>query len=223
MLPVIQLTSLIPLSDKNGLTSGWKVGNNGGGTIDIYSGGADGSMRSYRHTGRTSNGGGPSHVLDLGCLVLGRQYQFTAKYKLLDENNNNEPYLCTNGVSWGDPLTCPLFSIKMIDSDGNPVNAQNFYNEDHTTIFADEFNQYTTTFTVTDQMATAIEAEILLKGPVAGIAILFDDVNINLYEPPEYDCAEMVPDGDFEVSKLSTGKACLTDGVNMLKASNIFC
>ena len=157
-------------------------------------------MNSYGHFGRTSNGGGPGHMLDLGCLVLGRQYKFTAKFKLLDEDNNNEPYHCRKDVAWGDPLFCPMVAITMIDSNGVPANAQNYHNEDPTTIIAEEFNNYSAIFTVTEEMATAIEAHILIKGPRAGVATLFDDVEINLYEPPEYGCDEMVPDGDFEVS-----------------------
>ena len=186
---------------KNGSTSGWSVRNAGGGSISIYPEGADGSMNSYGHFGRTSNTGGPSHILDLGCLVVGRQYEFTAKFKLLDEDNNNEPYHCVKtNTPWGDPLSCPLFSISMIDSNGVPVNAQNYQNEDPSTIVADEFNNYSAIFTVTEEMATAIEARIILKGLRAGVATLFDEVEIKLYEPPEYDCDEMISDGDFEVS-----------------------
>jgi len=157
-------------------------------------------MNSYGHFGRITSGGGPSHLIDLGCLVLGRQYEFTAKFKLLDENNNMAPYHCRNDVAWGDPLLCPIFAITMIDSAGNPVNAQNYLNIDPSTIIAENFNNYRAIFTVDAAMATATEARVLIKGPRAGIATLMDDIAINLYEPPEYDCDTMIPSGDFEVS-----------------------
>ena len=159
-------------------------------------------MNSYGHFGRTSSGGGPSHIIDLGCLILGRQYEFTAKFKLLDEDNNNAPYHCRNDVAWGDPLLCPIFAITMIDSDGNPVDAQNYNNIDPSTITAENFNKYRAIFTVDEAMATATEARILIKGPRPGVATLMDDIEINLYEPPPHDCTELVPNGDFEVSIL---------------------
>jgi len=185
---------------QNGSLAGWSIRNGGGGQIVIHPEGAGGSMNSYGHFGRTTIGGGPSHLIDLGCLVLGRQYEFTAKFKLLDENNNMTAYHCRNDVAWGDPQLCPLLSITMVDSSGNPTSPQNLANIDPSTIFADNFNNYKAIFTVDTAMASANEARIMIKGVRPGVATLLDDIEINLYEPPQYDCNALIPSGDFEVS-----------------------
>ena len=180
--------------------AGWKVKNGAGGYIDIYDDGHN-STKSYGHFDRQSPGGGPSHQLDLGCLVKGQQYKFTAKIKLFDQINGDAPFACKKNVPWGDPALCPIFAIDVINKDGQGENAGNFNNLDPSSWDANGFNDYVAYFTVDDVLATAKEAHVIIKGLRTGIAMLFDDVVIESYDPPEFDCDKMIPNGDFEVSK----------------------
>jgi len=130
--------------------------------------------------------------------VEGAQYEFTAKFKLIDEKNNNEPVACRNDVAWGDPKLCPIFAIIRVDADGNNVNAVNYINTDPSTSNATAFNKYRAIFTVDEDMASSKKASFILKGTRPEVATLFDDVVIKLYEPPEANCDRMVANGDFE-------------------------
>ena len=167
----------------------------------IHPEGADGSANSFGHFGRTTNGGGPGHMIDLGCLVEGAQYEFTAKFKLLDEANNLAPVPCKTNVAWGDPELCPLLSILAIDENGNAANALNYVNTDPSTVNATSFNKYRAIITVDAALAASKEANFLFKGSRPGLATLLDDIVIKIYEPPESNCDSMVANGDFEVRK----------------------
>jgi len=192
-------TELITNSDaENGSLLGWFVMNGAGGYIGIHPEGADGSTKSFGHFDRTFHGGGPGHLVDFGCLVIGRQYEFLAEFKLLDELNNNNPVDCRTDVAWGDPEHCPLLSINLINQEGDQMEGINFPNNIPLTWNATTFNQYSSIITVTEEMANAKSAHILIKGPRAGILTLFDNVFIKLYEPPETDCDHLAPNGDFE-------------------------
>jgi len=116
----------------------------------------------------------------------------------MDEMNGNATVACNKNAAWGDPDSCPLFAITLVDHNNSPLSTLNYVNTDPSTWIASEFNRYHAIFTVTEEMSTSLEAYILFKGPRAGVATLFDNVVIRVYEPPEIDCDEMVPRGDFE-------------------------
>merc|ERR1712071_151882 len=111
-----------------------------------------------------------------GCLVEGRQYEFLADFKLLDEMNGGTPVACKRNVPWGDPDYCPLLSIMLMDDNGSAAAPVNLQNADPSTWFASEFNRYHTTFTVTAEMVAAYEVYIMFKGPRPGVTMLFDNV-----------------------------------------------
>lgn len=188
---------IINTDAENGSLDGWDVKNNAGGNVVIYPEGADGSAHSYGHFGRERIGGGPGCPIDMGCLVVGLSYKFTAKMMLLDENDGNKSIGCTKGSNWKDPDFCPLLSISMQDNNDN-VKQLNFENDDPTTFEADKWNYYHAIVTVTEEMAASKHAYFMLKGVRAGVAILMDNVEMNVHREPDQNCNSLVADGDFE-------------------------
>jgi hypothetical protein len=131
-------------------------------------------------------------------MVLGNQYEFIAYFKLIDELNGNAPFHCNKNAPWGADDFCPLFAITLVDANGQHGNARNYFNLDPSAWNATGFNRYSALFPVDEELATAQEAWILIKGPRAGIAVLMDNIEIRIYEPPEQNCDAIISNGDFE-------------------------
>lgn len=181
---------------------GWRVHNGAGGYVGIHPGGAGGSKFAYGHFGRKDKGGGPGLELDVGCLVNGTTYEFSAMLRLLDEYDNNEYVACNRYLAWGDPDFCPLMSITF--KDGTSAFTKNYDNMIPLTFVADDWNSYTARFTVTEEMQAMKTAVLVFKGVRPGLAILYDDVKLEVYEDlPPPGCSSLVINGDFEDGDLT--------------------
>ena len=67
--------------------------------ISSFNEGTNGSLNSLICTDRLATSDGPITMLNNMCMVEGRQYDFTAYIKLLDEEMN--PYLCDKSTPYG--------------------------------------------------------------------------------------------------------------------------
>lgn len=179
---------------------GWEVMYGSGGYTAIHPEGHAGSMNSYGFFGRTANVGGPGHPIDKACLSVGNLYEFKAWIKLFDELNGDQPVDCRKYSTTDSSSTCPALSLVINKNDS--TKTLTWQNRDKTTWVPEEFNYFTAVFEVTQEMLDFGNLNLIIKGTRIGVAVLFDDVKIDLYEPPESNCDHLVEDGHFEVSLL---------------------
>lgn len=165
------------------------------GRVSRIQGGYDGSAYAFLNAGRTRLNDGPGHVLDAACLVRGAKYELTAFVKLRDPNNDNAPFACDRNAQWGQLLNCPMISFMYYNQDGtrHHINAENNVVADWV---AEEFNRHHSIFTVTDELANSGNAWFHFRGVYPGIDIIFDNVQIKIWDDP--DCDNLIPNGDFE-------------------------
>lgn len=167
---------------------------------------------SWKHLYRNSLNGGPSQTLSKDCLVEGRQYKFSALFRTVGLDG---PYACN---SWepSDPGCCPTFSLRLTnENDG--VSWLYVYNtafDIKDTISG--WNNYTSIFTVTEEIIKAKAVDFVLHGPPEDVVIFFDDMSLvpfghedvpDLAASPYVDntdptcsggCCQMAQNGDAE-------------------------
>lgn len=170
--------------------------------VKIVQGGHNGSPRAFASVDRTRYQEGPGHVLDIGCMMARVKYQFSAYFKLLDSNQNGAPMVCDKLAPWADPKSCPLFSLVMNLPSGKKV--LNMANANPDSWVANKFNRYEATFEVTDEMMNATSAYMMIKGPRPGVDIIFDQVEISIYDNETLNCDRLIENGQFETSNMET-------------------
>lgn len=195
-------TKLIYNSDiDTNTTVGWRVMDGSEGIKIAHEGADDTSEFSLGHYGRETYETGLGHYIDIGCLVSGRKYAFRSMIKLIDELADNAGVTCSKDASPGSADACPILKLTaVIDENGGKVD-YDFVNTNTSAWDADSFNPFTATFTVDDTIANALSAYIVVGGPRAGVAILMDQISIDLFEDEEPNCESLIQNGFFDVSQ----------------------
>ena len=115
---------------------------------------------------------GMKQDLDISCLKeVGAKFEVNGLFQLLDEQN--VPYACDKSKSWTDPLYCILMTIRIKGS--LPMHLGNNYIGPWV---ADDFNAFSSRFTVTEAMAASDSVYFYFQGPRAGASIVFDHITI---------------------------------------------
>lgn len=161
------------------MLQGWKV--NGPGGISIREGGSQGSANSFVMTHRTEIRSGPRQDLPTFCLSrLDDTYTFNADMKLLDEDGNE--FACDKSAMWNTALTCPLLTFELNHPDGTKrIHKGNEYGG---TWMANEWNQFRSTLTVTQDIVEANGLFFYFQGPAPGVSVVFDNVSLMANQPP---------------------------------------
>ena len=122
---------------------------------------------------RTSKYNGPKSVLDLSCAEVGMQFDVHAKIKLMDANW--EATGCDKLA--GRYSHCPIMTIQYTTTSEEEkwIHIGNDALEDWD---KDIYNEFYGTFSVSEDMATAVEAFFYFERPAPGDTILLDNVNI---------------------------------------------
>jgi len=161
---------------ENGGIASWNVFFSG--NLKIAEGGANGSEHAFVHDGRTSYTSGPKQNIDAECLVEGAEYSFKAKVKLEDENG--KPFFCNKEAEWKSGFHCIILSIKV--SGASETKILNLANENPSLWRETEFNDFYAVFTATKELLAGIDMFFMLRGPRAGVSIIFDEVSIEISE-----------------------------------------
>lgn len=192
-----------------------------GGTVQRFEDGNNGTT-AVAHYGRTEYTNSLHHKIDPSCLVEGTHYVLKAHIKLFDESM--QPYRCNRLASYGDDDYCALVSLYVVLPNGiTPIHIPNGSPTDWN---ATEWNVYRADFVVDVNLAQAKSAQIMLRGPKAGVTLVVDDLSIEKYVPPVRGCDELLANNDLEDFDMNAweaygGATRLNDGGSFSSASAI--
>ena len=130
-------------------------------------------------TNRTSYTSGPKQRIDANCLVEGAEYRFTAKLKLEDENGDS--FFCAEKAEWRSESHCVILSFVVV-SDTSGTNIMNLANEETSLWREGEFNDFNVVFKVSKGLISGRDLFFVLRGPRAGVSILFKYISIEKYD-----------------------------------------
>lgn len=106
---------------------------------------------------------------------VGAKYEVNALFQLLD--SEGVPYACDKTAAWADPMYCILMTIEYLTNVGERKRRHVGNNYGGAWI-AEDFNSFTSRFTITQEIADSQSAFFFFHGPPAGASIIFDHVTI---------------------------------------------
>ena len=142
---------------------------------------------------RTTSGHGLFHILDTGCLVLGKTYNIYGKLRITS-NDGTKPSCNPNSILHTDG--CPRASIRAFEH-GQRTSQQ--LNIAHAVVpfSAGEWNVLHGTFTVDHALDAADKVLFFVDGVREGVQIGLDDIKI--VPDTESEGLNCIRNGDFEV------------------------
>ena len=103
-----------------------------------------------------------------------------------------ELFECDKTHTWVDDKACPLLTFQLEDPNGH--KSWKYYgNEVHEPWDKNIWNPFNTFFTITNDIASAVDAYFYIERPRAGISIIIDQVVISR------DCSTLIASSDAEV------------------------
>ena len=157
-----------------GDTRGWE--KRGSAILGIETDATSGDT-ALKATTRAAHWHGMQQYMDSNCLVEGATYTVSARMKLVDESTG-QPHACTTGIHWGDQ-SCPVvaFMARHV-SEGNRDVYVNVWNTKTTDWVADDWNDYSATFTISEDVSKATWWHLYIDRAPPGIAIIVDDLTV---------------------------------------------
>jgi len=164
----------------SGVTDGWL--ENGGGEIAIVPGGYELNPQAFAYIGRESIHSGPGQMLDTKCITKGLMYDFNAKFRLRDDQD--EFIACDKNAEWKHQDYCLLMTLIMQMPGDEGEIRKHYVSEYGGPWVKTQFNPFKVSILVNEEMERAKEILLVFRGPSPDIDIIFDSISMKIVDNP---------------------------------------